>query len=106
MTIARWFPLLQLESAEPAREASEVLQTLGVVSMSGPRLVSDAGSDPLELFPFANREVLERAVAKVVLLGEQVGVGTEQMICLLDSGLTVRELLEYLAARAGNSTYG
>jgi hypothetical protein len=74
--------------------------------MSGPRLVSDAGSDPLELFPFTDREVLERAVAKVILLGEQVGVGTEQMIWLLDSGLTVGELLEYLAARAGNSTQG
>jgi hypothetical protein len=39
-------------------------------------------------------------------LGEQVGVGTEQMIRLLDSGLTVRELLEYLAARAGNPIHG
>jgi hypothetical protein len=74
--------------------------------MSGPHLVSNAGSKSLESLAFADREVLERAVAKVILLGEQVGVGTEQMIRLLDSGLTVRELLEYLAARAGNSIYG
>jgi len=42
------------------------------------------------------REVLKRAVAKMVALGEKVGVTTDQMILLLDSGLTVRELLEYL----------
>ena len=57
-------------------------------------------SDPLTLPQMA---VLERAVAKVVLLGEQVGVSTDQMIFLLNSGLTVGELLEYLAMRAGNA---
>ena len=45
------------------------------------------------------REVLERAVAKIVLLGELVGVSADQMILLLESGLTVSELLEYLGAR-------
>jgi len=30
-----------------------------------------------------------------------VGVSAEQMIELLQSGLTVRELLQYLAARTG-----
>jgi len=49
------------------------------------------------------KAVLERAVAKVILLGEQVGVTTDQMILLLNSGLTVGELLEYLAMRAGNA---
>jgi hypothetical protein len=73
--------------------------------MSGPHLVSDARSKSLTSGTFVDRELLERAVAKVVLLGEQVGVGTEQMIRLLNSGLTVRELLEYLAARSGDSTY-
>lgn len=45
------------------------------------------------------QEVLKRAVAKMAMLGEQVGVSTDQMILLLDSGLTVRELLEYLLSQ-------
>jgi hypothetical protein len=32
-------------------------------------------------------------------MGEQVGVTPDQMILLLQSGLTVGELLDYLAAR-------
>ena len=53
---------------------------------------------------FAEREILERAVAKVVLLGEQVGVSVEQMILLLESGLTVGELVEYLVDRSGQAS--
>jgi hypothetical protein len=34
-----------------------------------------------------------------VLIGESVGVTADDMILLLQSGLTVRELLEYVAAR-------
>jgi len=57
-------------------------------------------SDPMTL---PQKAVLERAVAKVILLGEEVGVSTDQMILLLNSGLTVEELLEYLAMRAAES---
>ena len=49
----------------------------------------------------AQKEALQRAVAKIVGLGERVGVGADQMILLLESGLSVGELLEVLAARAG-----
>jgi hypothetical protein len=55
-------------------------------------------ADPLTL---AQKEALQRAVAKVVALGAQVGVSADQMILLLESGLTVGELLDYLAARTG-----
>jgi hypothetical protein len=55
-------------------------------------------SEPLTL---AQKEALRRAVVKVVALGAQVGVSADQMIELLKSGLTVRELLEYLAGRTG-----
>jgi hypothetical protein len=55
-------------------------------------------ADPLSL---AQKEALQRAVAKVVALGAQVGVSADQMIDLLKSGLTVGELLDYLAARTG-----
>jgi len=44
-------------------------------------------------------EVLNRAVGKLVLIGECVGVTADDMILLLQSGLTVRELLDYLTAR-------
>lgn len=52
---------------------------------------------------FAQKEVLQRAVAKIVLLGDQVGVSPDQMILLLQSGLTVGELLDYLYARSEES---
>lgn len=55
-------------------------------------------AEPLSL---AQKRALRRAVAKIVLLGAQVGVTTDQMIELLKSGLTVGELLEYLSARVG-----
>jgi hypothetical protein len=55
-------------------------------------------TEPLSL---AQKESLQRAVAKVVALGAQVGVSADQMIELLQSGLTVGELLDYLAARTG-----
>jgi len=60
--------------------------------------LSGATDDPLSL---AQKEALHRAVAKVVALGAQVGVSADQMIELLKSGLTVGELLDYLAARTG-----
>jgi len=46
--------------------------------------------------------ILKRAVAKIVFLGAQVGVSTDQMITLLESGLTVGELLDYIGARGRN----
>jgi hypothetical protein len=57
-----------------------------------------ADSDPLSL---EQREALQRGVAKIIALGDQVGVSAEQMAELLRQGLTVRELLEYLEARSG-----
>jgi hypothetical protein len=53
---------------------------------------------PPEALNLRQRQVLERAVGKLVLIGERVGVTADDMILLLQSGLTVRELLDYLAA--------
>ncbi|MGA3089730.1 MAG: hypothetical protein ABSD75_14020 [Terriglobales bacterium] len=47
------------------------------------------------------RALLE-AVAKIVAWGAHVGVGTDELIALLRSGLTVVELLDYLNARTRN----
>jgi hypothetical protein len=64
-------------------------------------LPASVGDDPAELLTREQKEALRRSVAKIVALGAQVGLNADQMIQLLRSGLTVRELLEYLAARAG-----
>ena len=43
--------------------------------------------------------VLEKAVDKLLRFAELVGVTPEEMIRLLDSGLTIGELLNYLTSR-------
>lgn len=70
--------------------------------MTDLRLVPEMGANwarPLVRDP---QEILKRAVAKMVVLGEQVGVSTDHMILLLERGLTVRELLDYLMTRKRN----
>jgi len=61
----------------------------------------NSGPDVAESVNIGQYKVLERALAKMVLLGKQVGVNPDLMIQLLESGLTVVELLEYLAVRNG-----
>jgi hypothetical protein len=55
--------------------------------------------DLLDSLSIGDQGVLERAVGKLVVLGQHVGVSTDQMIQLLESGLSVAELLEYLVVR-------
>jgi hypothetical protein len=43
---------------------------------------------------------LSRAVDKLVQFGEQVGVTPEEMVVLLDSGITMRGLLYYLVSQS------
>ena len=62
---------------------------------------ANSGPDLAESLNIGQQEVLQRAVGKMVLLGKQVGVSPDQMILLLESGLTVVDLLEYLAVRNG-----
>jgi hypothetical protein len=66
-----------------------------------PHLLAALSHSPAEPLTSEQKETLQRAVAKVVAVGAQVGVSADQMIELLKSGLTVGELLEYLAARTG-----
>jgi hypothetical protein len=65
-------------------------------------LNKDLVEDPAESLTPEQKEALQRSVAKIVEAGAQVGVNADQMIQLLRSGLTVRELLEYLDARTGD----
>ncbi len=64
-------------------------------------LTAAASHDLGEALTPAQRETLERAVGKVVALGAQVGVSAEQMVEMLKAGLTVGELIDYLAAQSG-----
>jgi hypothetical protein len=43
--------------------------------------------------------LLQQAVEKLALFGQQVGVSPEQMISLLDSGCSIRDLLAFLASK-------
>jgi hypothetical protein len=65
-------------------------------------LFAALNNEPADSLSPAQREILQRGVAKIVALGEQVGVNADQMVELLRQGLTVRELLEYLEARCGD----
>lgn len=44
-------------------------------------------------------ELLNRAVDKIVWYGEKVGVSPQEMIALLDSGMSIRDLLLLLASK-------
>ena len=50
-------------------------------------------------FAKADAMLLQQAVEKLALFGWQVGVSPEQMISLLDSGCSIRDLLAFLASR-------
>jgi len=43
--------------------------------------------------------LLEQAVERLVRFGQQVGVTPEEMISLLDSGISIRDLLVFLASK-------
>jgi hypothetical protein len=64
-------------------------------------LIAALSHNLAEPLTVAQKEALQRAVTKIVALGAHAGVNSDQMILLLESGLTIGELLEYLAARSG-----
>ncbi|HKM48034.1 MAG TPA: hypothetical protein VJX69_10620 [Terriglobales bacterium] len=64
-------------------------------------LTAAATHDLVESLTPAQKETLQRAVGKVIALGAQKGVSADQMVEMLKAGLTVGELLEYLAAQSG-----
>jgi hypothetical protein len=67
--------------------------------MAATRYFPEPGMDRTDAQACNQQEVLRRAVAKVVELGRRRGVDTEQMIQMLESGLTVTGLLEYLLSQ-------
>jgi hypothetical protein len=47
--------------------------------------------------------LLEQAVEKLVRFGQQVDVTPEEMISLLDSGISIRDLLAFLASKTSGA---
>ena len=43
--------------------------------------------------------VLTRAVQKLALAGEQAGLSIEQMICILNAGVSIENLLDFIERR-------
>ena len=64
--------------------------------MTEMRFVLNPSCDSSDLLTIPQREVLERALAKLVVVGARAGVSTDNMIELLNSGMSVRELVEYV----------
>jgi hypothetical protein len=50
-------------------------------------------------------ELLNMAVEKMALIGEQVGVTPDDMIALLDSGYSIRELLMLLVSKRSGAPH-
>jgi hypothetical protein len=65
-------------------------------------LRAESGGDRTESLAPSEKQGLQRAMGKIVAFGAESGVTPDQMIELLKSGLTVAELLEYLAARTSD----
>ncbi|MGA3104423.1 MAG: hypothetical protein ABSD53_08085 [Terriglobales bacterium] len=66
-------------------------------------LLEAASHNQFESLTAAQKETLQQAVAKVVSIAAGKGITIEAMIELLRSGLTVSELLTYLATQTGNA---
>jgi hypothetical protein len=47
--------------------------------------------------------LLQQAVEKLVQFGQQVGVAPEEMISLLDSGISIGDLLAFLASKTSGA---
>jgi hypothetical protein len=56
-----------------------------------------------EAFNERDAILLERVAEKLVRFGQQVGVTPEEMISLLDSGISIRDLLAFLASKASGA---
>jgi hypothetical protein len=47
----------------------------------------------------SDNALLQSACEKIVAYREKVGVNTEQMIVMLDQGITIRDLLNFLGSQ-------
>jgi hypothetical protein len=67
--------------------------------MSALKQLPQETCERLEKSEAQEARLLEEAVVKLVLYGRKVGVLPEQMIDLLDSGMSMSDLLAFLASK-------
>jgi len=60
------------------------------------------GSQPKN-FDEKDAILLEQIAEKLVRFGQQVGVTPEEMISLLDSGISIKDLFAFLASKASGA---
>jgi hypothetical protein len=66
-----------------------------------PQSMTD-GSQPKN-FDEKDAILLEQIAEKLVRFGQQVGVTPEEMISLLDSGISIKDLFAFLASKASGA---
>lgn len=54
-------------------------------------------------FDETDTHLLEQTAEKLVWYGQQVGVTTEEMISLLDCGISIHDLLAFLATKSSGA---
>ena len=72
-----------------------------MASSHSPQSVSDR-SQPKD-FDEKDAVLLERVAEKLVRYGQQVGVTPEEMISLLDSGISIKDLFAFLASKSSGA---
>ncbi|MGH9543748.1 MAG: hypothetical protein ACRD23_00885 [Terriglobales bacterium] len=68
--------------------------------MATPHSPQSIDGSQSEAFNEKDAPLLEVVAEKLVRFGQQVGVTPEEMISLLDSGISIRDLLAFLASKS------
>lgn len=91
---------LALEDHQPATTFGYIIVAVPIrsIQMSHTHGFAANFEGQSEVLSSIEQDRLETAVLKLILMGAEVGVSPDQMISLLNSGLTVPELLDYLTA--------
>lgn len=71
--------------------------------MATPHSSQSTDSSQSTGFDEIDPRLLEQTVEKLVRFGQQVGVSPEEMISLLDSGISMRDLLAFLASKSSGA---
>ena len=71
--------------------------------MATPQSPHPADSSQTKDFDENDAILLERVAEKLVWYGQQVGVTAEEMISLLDSGISLKDLFAFLASKSSGA---
>jgi hypothetical protein len=71
--------------------------------MATPHSTQSTDSSQSKDFDEKDVILLEQVAEKLVWYGQQVGVTPEEMISLLDSGISIKDLFAFLASKASGA---